>query len=125
MAMLIDTYHRSASGRIEEPDAVMVSTREYQRMNDFLADFLDSCVERVPDPTSLLLLDDAIKSAREWMRNDNPSSKQLRRKDLQSYMDKNLVRSCNISGKLVYKGYRLRLATAPVLTAEEEDPLDV
>ena len=123
MAMLIDQYHKSASGHIEEPDAVMVSTREYQRINDFLADFLDSCIERVADATAFLTLDAALLQAREWMKTDNPGSKGPKRRELQAYIDKNLARSSSVQGHVGWKGYRLR-DRLPLDVIDGGDPLD-
>lgn len=75
MALLIQHYKQYVSSPLCEPESVMACTREYQRTNDHLADFVDNCVERVSAEDerelSVMTIDDAFGEYKEWARNEN------------------------------------------------------
>jgi P4 family phage/plasmid primase-like protien len=53
MALLLNVYYkRYAVGHLSEPLAVLSCTRDYQRTNDHMADFVDTCIEHV-DPVAI------------------------------------------------------------------------
>jgi P4 family phage/plasmid primase-like protien len=108
MAMLIEYRRRFVHTKLEEPEAVLACTREYQRNNDHMADFVDSCMELVPEQTVLLTLDDAFHEFKEWARADCVPVRNFKKRDLQSYMDRNVARSAKVGGRLCYRGYRIR-----------------
>lgn len=108
MAMLIDYHRRFAHAKLEEPDVVMACTREYQRNNDHMADFLDTCIESAPEPAALLSLDDVFQEFRDWAKADGVPVNSFKKRDLQSYIDRNLTHSAKVSGRMCYRGYRIR-----------------
>ena len=108
IAMLIEYRRRFAHTKMEEPEAVLACTREYQRNNDHMADFVDSCVETAPEPATLLTLDDAFQEFKEWARADCVPVRNFKKRDLKSYIDRNMARSVNVSGRPCYRGYRIR-----------------
>ena len=108
MSMLIDYRRRFAHTKVEEPEAVLACTREYQRNNDHMADFVDSCIQTAPEPATLLTLDDAFQEFKEWARADCVPVRSFKKRDLQAYMDRNLARSSSVNGRACYRGYRLR-----------------
>ena len=83
MAILIQYYKAYMSSTLCEPEPVLACTREYQRTNDHLADFVDSCIERVSGSeedagTVSLAIDDAFSEYKEWARNENIPAMQQR-----------------------------------------------
>jgi P4 family phage/plasmid primase-like protien len=86
-AMLIEAFKRFVKRPIVEPPSVTACTREYQRTNDHLADFVDSCIERAPEGT--LSIDQAYNALREWARAESIQlPKTHRRPCLIKYLDR-------------------------------------
>ena len=108
MAMLVDYHRRFAHAKSEEPEAVMACTRDYQRNNDHMADFLDTCIEQAPEPATTLTIDDAFQEFKDWVKNDQIPVKPPKKRDIQSYLDRYMARSTQIAGRACYRGYRIR-----------------
>jgi P4 family phage/plasmid primase-like protien len=116
MAMLIDYHRRFATVKLDEPEAVMACTRDYQRNNDHMADFVDSCLERVParvgtpeDQLPVLLLDDAFAELKDWVRRDNIPFRVGKRNDIKAYLDRALGRCTPLGrGRMGWRGVRMR-----------------
>jgi P4 family phage/plasmid primase-like protien len=111
MAMLIEYHKRSAAAghKIDEPEAVMRCTRDYQRNNDHMADFTDTCIEKAPDPVTLLSTDDVFHAFKAWLQTDNiPTAKNTKKRDLQAYLDRYLTRGAQVSGCHCWRGFRIR-----------------
>ena len=117
MAMLVNTHERFIGKPLDEPAAVLACTREYQRTNDHMADFVDSRLERCS--SSALSLDDAFSELKEWIKSDNIPMKAPKKRDFQGYLDKTLssrgIRSC---GKHCYNGYKI-ITTDGIIQAIE------
>ena len=85
--MLFEVFKRRTQHPIAEPPSVTACTRDYQRTNDNLADFVDSCIERTPEGT--LTIDQAFTSMKEWARVESVQlSKTLKRAGLVKYIDR-------------------------------------
>ena len=109
MAMLLDYHRRYAhSSKVEEPEAVMACTREYQRNNDHMADFIDSCIEPAPEPATVLTLNDAFDEFKDWIKTDNIPVKAPKKREFQQYLDRCLVHSTGSRGNYSFRGFRLR-----------------
>ncbi|PNH04444.1 putative helicase [Tetrabaena socialis] len=88
MSLLIEYYKtRYAKKKIQEPDAVMACTREYQKNNDHFADFTDTCIERASE-SDLLRMADAFSEFRAWVKDDNIPIRVPKKKDVQKYLDR-------------------------------------
>lgn len=111
MAILLEHYknHFHSTTTIQEPDEVLACTREYQKDNDHYTDFMDTCLERSPDDSEVLMLDDVFKEFQDWVRSDNIPIKIPKKKDVKNYLDKNLGKSSTAGrGVVTYRGFRLR-----------------
>jgi P4 family phage/plasmid primase-like protien len=109
MAILLDYYRRFAGVSVEEPEAVMQCTREYQRNNDHMADFVDSCLESVVDPNAVITIDEAFDELKDWIKNDAIPIRLPKKKEVQGYLDRNLAtRHVVIGGRVSFRGYRVR-----------------
>lgn len=111
MSMLIEVYRVSGHQRLVEPEEVTACTREYQKNNDHMADFVDTCLIR--EEGSVVSVMDAFQELKDWIREDNIPIRAPKRKDLQVYLDKNIGRATAMhgpsgGGPLSYKNYRLR-----------------
>lgn len=118
MSLLLQYYRRYVSRSLEEPEAVIRCTRDYQRTNDHMADFVDTCVERVKQTqpqdeggdaagSTFLGIDEAFNEFKEWAKADDVPFKPSK-KVLQKYLDRALVRSALFKGRVGYRGFRLR-----------------
>jgi P4 family phage/plasmid primase-like protien len=137
MGLLLHYYKRYVTQALAEPTAVVSCTRDYQRTNDHMADFVDTCIERVttttPTPTTAthdadadadcsgsgisgisgsmpptMSLDDAFTELKEWVRSDHIPIRVPKKTLVQRYLDRALTKSVHIKGRPMYVGFRLR-----------------
>ncbi len=108
MSMLIEQYKMYAGKRMVDPQEVTACTREYQKNNDHMADFVDTCLVRTQDEGASVSVVDVFQELKDWIREDNIPCKVPKKKDLTSYLDKNIGRACQCGGRLAYKGYTIR-----------------
>lgn len=106
MAMLIDYYKIYISRPLEEPPSVTSCTREYQRTNDHMADFVDSSIEA--HDSSLLRSDEVFEEFKEWIKRENVPLKNAKRSALQKYIDRSIGKHNMVNGRVVWKGARIR-----------------
>lgn len=106
MSMLIEHYKKTVTSRIKEPEEVMECTREYQRRNDIIADFLDGAVEK--NDAGFLSIADAFVEFKAWLREEGVQDRSMRKSDFQNYIEKQYGKS--VKKKLVkgWVGYRLK-----------------
>ena len=127
MAILIRYYRAYVSRPLDEPAAVVDCTRDYQRTNDHLADFVDSCIEKADGGE--LGLDDAFRELREWIKRDNVPYRVNKKGGIQRYLERALGRGQAMDAKgksTLWRGYRLRDGFAlppPASGGEFEDAL--
>jgi P4 family phage/plasmid primase-like protien len=113
MSMLIDVYKvMVTSPKIREPEEVLECTREYQRRNDIIADFLDNMVER--DDNSFLDISIAFLEFKAWLKEEGVFDKSIRKSDFQIYIDK-IYGKC-IKRNLVkgWSGFRMKTSVGNV-----------
>ena len=113
MSILIRYYKSYTSRVLDEPSQVVQCTRDYQRTNDHLADFVDSCVEKAcaGDTQQDLTLDEAFKELKDWVKRDNVPIKVSKKGGIQKYLERALGRGQvpDAKGKsTVWRGWRLR-----------------
>jgi len=119
MAMLVHYYKRYALAAIDEPDAVLKCTRDYQRTNDHMADFVDTCIEKapllpadengtLPPSTAFLSVDDAFAELHNWIKTDHVRIAVPKKQALQKYLDRALLRSVQQKGRSGYRGFRIK-----------------
>jgi P4 family phage/plasmid primase-like protien len=127
-AMLIEAFKRYIQRPIHEPAPVTACTRDYQRTNDHLADFIDSCIEKTPAADSTLRIDQAYAALRDWARAESiqlPRSQ--KRSCLVKYLDRYTGRS-QPSGttalRASWPGLRLRQGDADANANAPVDDLD-
>ena len=108
MAILLKYYGDYVTAKkLAEPDGVMQCTREYQKTNDHMADFVDNCIEKVDGEA--LLLDDVFFEFKEWVKTDQVPIKVPKKGVLQKYLDRALnCKASSVKGRAVYRGFKMR-----------------
>lgn len=120
MSYLIEEYKKLVtSPKIKEPEEVLECTREYQRRNDIIADFLDSAVEQ--HESGFLSITDAFIEFKTWLKEEGVIERSMRKSDFQSYIDK-MYGKC-IKKKLLkgWNGYRLKSTVAEYNIVDDYD----
>jgi P4 family phage/plasmid primase-like protien len=119
MSMLIDYFKKYKAYGIHEPEEVLQCTRNYQRSNDTIGEFMDSFV-RPAEPDSLLYLEELFEEYKEWYKTENIGGKSLSKKALREYMDKHLYNSSNnkkkYGGTVCWEGYALKFSYSGRIT---------
>lgn len=123
MALLIEYYKTRYAGgqKIKEPEEVLKCTREYQKNNDHYADFIDTCIEKVNNPTAILQSNDVFQVLKQWVKQENIQMA-LKKKDLNKYLERVLGKP-SAAGKgsnHQFRGYTLSLPGED----DNMDPLD-
>jgi len=109
MSMLIEIYKKTTDAPISEPAEVLACTRDYQKNNDYYADFVDTCIERVDDSSAFLPLNDIFQEFKDWVHSDNIPVKVPKKKEVQNYMIKNGLGKCiGPNANPGFRGFRIR-----------------
>ena len=108
MAMLIEIYKQNAHRRMVEPEDVTACTREYQKNNDHMADFVDTCLDRVSDNNVVVTINDVFQEFKDWIKQDNIPIRAPKKKDLQNYIDKNLAKAIYQGGRVVFRSLAVK-----------------
>jgi P4 family phage/plasmid primase-like protien len=106
MSILIMYFKKYKQFGISEPDEVLQCTKNYQRTNDTLGEFMDICVQKKED--SKLELNAIYEEYKEWHKLESISGKVLRKKPLKEYLDKHLSKSESMkNNNFAWPGYTL------------------
>ena len=121
MGMLLHYYRIYLINGLQEPDEVLACTLEYQRNNDFIADFIAASVEIVPDyERACVGMDDLYEEFKEWAKNENLSLRIPRRKDIQVHLEKRFGKCIRRGGTIVFKNIKLKQHTNDSIHDDEE-----
>jgi len=110
ISMLVHIYVSRFGQIIEDPESVTAFTRQYQRDNDHLADFVDSRIE--PKEDSFLSIDDAMRELREWNREQSGQDCKIKKNTLIKYLNATLKsKAIQIKGTRCqsYEGYAIKM----------------
>lgn len=107
MALLLSYYTRYRAEGIVEPEDVLKCTREYQKSNDTMSEFVDDRVERGDPEQSFVGLVELYDDFKDWLRMNNPTMKLPRRKEIQLYFEKMFGKGVR-APKAGWKGFRLK-----------------
>lgn len=119
MSMLIECFKQNITNKLKEPDEVLESTREYQRRNDNIADFLDSAVEK--HETGFLSVAEAFIEFKSWLKDEGVLDRSMRKTDFQNYIEKQYGKP--VKKRLVkgWSGYRLKSSIMESNVVDEYD----
>jgi P4 family phage/plasmid primase-like protien len=109
-ASLVIEYHRryAACRHLEEPEAVLRVTRDYQRNSDFYADYADTRLARVQEGTAFLCVNDVFQDFKDWVRDDNIPIKVPKKKTVQLALDKIIGRHATVGLRVGWTGWTLQ-----------------
>ena len=79
MTMLIEIYKKYCEEGLVEPEEVLKATREYQRNNDFIGDFIDSC--SVDTENAYVSISEVYNVFKSWVKENNPDIKVQNRRE--------------------------------------------
>ena len=123
MGLLIHYYKSYKEFGIHEPEDVLKCTRQYQRSNDVIGEFMDAFIKK--EAGSKIDLDDIYEEYKEWYKTESIPGKVLRRKGLREYLDKNLVKPTIDRTNVFYEGCALKFSYSGKIAnfGDEEDYL--
>lgn len=119
MSLLIEYYKMNITEKIKEPDEVLECTREYQRRNDIIADFLDSAV--VQEDSGFLQLGEAFNDFKSWLKDEGCTDRSMRKSDFQSYIEKSYGKATMASKLKGWKGYKLKSSLMEAAGGDDYD----
>jgi P4 family phage/plasmid primase-like protien len=119
MSLLVEYYKKNVTEKIVEPDEVLECTREYQRRNDIIADFLDSAV--VKDETGFLQLGEAFNDFKSWLKDEGCTDRSMRKSDFQSYIEKVYGKAAMLHKLKGWRGYKLKSSLVEVTGVDDYD----
>ena len=123
MGLLIHYYKHYKEFGIHEPEDVLKCTKQYQRSNDVIGEFMDAFIKKEKD--SKLDLDDIYEEYKEWYKTESIPGKILRKKGLREYLDKHLSKpTCN-RNDVIYTDFALKFSYTGKITnfGDDEDEL--
>lgn len=119
MSMLIEYYKKMVTHKIKEPEEVMECTREYQRRNDIIMDFLDNAVEKVEN--GFLSITDAFMEFKSFLKEEGVNDRSMRKNDFQAYIEKQYGKATKRKLLKGWVGYRLRSTMIDYNTNDDYD----
>jgi len=110
MALLIEYYRKYVTEGIKEPDEVMKCTRDYQRSNDIMMDFIEQEIEKVPgDDRMQVSLSDLFTRFQQWVKDNAPQMKNsITKKTLKAALEKSIGKIHRCNGIEVFKECKLK-----------------
>lgn len=108
MCMLLEMFKQTSSEPIFEPAEVLTCTRDYQKNNDYFADFVDTCIERVDDSSACLPMNDIFQEFKDWVTHDNIPIRVPKRREVQNYMVKHMGKAVGPPANPLFRGFRIR-----------------
>lgn len=106
MSILIEYYKKIMANKVKEPDEVLECTREYQRRNDIIMDFLDNAVEK--NDSGFLAITDAFMEFKMFLKEEGVTDRGMRKADFQAYIEKMYGKPTKKKMLKGWVGYRLR-----------------
>ena len=123
MGLLIHYYKSYKEFGIHEPEDVLKCTRQYQRSNDVIGEFVDAFIKK--DSNAKIDLDDIYEEYKEWYKTESIPGKVLRKKALREYLDKNIAKATIDRQNVIYVGFALKFSYTGKISAFGDDDDDL
>ena len=107
IGLLLEYYRLYQVNGIQEPAEVLATTRDYQRSNDFVADFVSEKIELFADG-AMLPVDDLYAEFREWWRLENMKGALPRRREIVIIIEKKFGRVDQREGYQFFNNMRVK-----------------
>jgi P4 family phage/plasmid primase-like protien len=119
MSLLIENFKLYKENGIFEPEEVLQCTKNYQRSNDTIGEFLDAFITK--QLKSHLFLDELYEEYKDWYKSESIVGKVLRKKNLKEYLDKHIAISIKKDGKICWEGYTLSFSFKGHIDIDDDD----
>jgi P4 family phage/plasmid primase-like protien len=123
MSLLMEYYKKYKEHGIHEPEDVLKCTKQYQRSNDLIGEFMDAVIK--PERDNSLDLDDIYEEYKEWHKTESIPGKLLRKKGLQDYLDKNLKKSTCVRNNILFEHFNFKFSYTGKISNIEDDEDDL
>ncbi len=107
MALLIQYHNRYLKEGIKEPEEVLKCTKEYQKNNDIILEFVESELEQ--HAQSFLIINEVMAQFKIWARDSAPNFKLNKKKDLVTGVSKTLGKHVIVNRIEGWKGWRFKI----------------
>lgn len=124
MSILIEHHRKLVIKKFKdaEPDEVLECTREYQRRNDVVADFMECCVVKDVDGGTVLV-DHAYSDFKTWLKDEGLVDRGMRKSDFVVFLERRLGKPSTFQKQKGWKGFKLK-SMADMTSADAPDALD-
>lgn len=123
ISMLLNVYYpRIQKKPIEEPEDVLLCTREYQHNNDHVSHFIQVCIEK--SDNGFLMIDDAFNELKNWVRDDNVPLKVPKKNEFQKILEKKLGKLTKTGAYTGFKGFKIRNRYSKPSVYDDTDDID-
>jgi P4 family phage/plasmid primase-like protien len=106
MSLLIEYYKKYMTSGIAEPDEVLKCTKEYQKNNDVMLEFIESEFER--NDQGFVTISDVLALFKSWVKDSLPNFKIGKKKDLIMGMSKTFGKHVTVNRVDGWKGWRFK-----------------
>jgi P4 family phage/plasmid primase-like protien len=106
MSILVEYYKKSITTKFTEPEEVLECTREYQRRNDIVLDFLEASI--IKDDNGFLQLSESFNEFKCWLKEEGCTDRSMRKSDFQTYIEGKYGKAKMVNKLKGWSGYRLK-----------------
>jgi P4 family phage/plasmid primase-like protien len=107
MALLVQYHTKYQKEGIKEPEEVLKCTKEYQKNNDIILEFVEAELEQ--HPTSFLVVNEVMAQFKIWAKDCAPNFKLNKKKDLITGVSKTTGKHVIVNRTEGWKGWRFKM----------------
>lgn len=120
MTLLIEYYRKYMEGGIVEPEEVLKYTKEYQKNNDVMLEFVEAEIDKY-DP-GFVTMNDVIALFKSWAKDSLPNFKMGKKRDIVASLSKLLGKYVSVNRVEGWKGWRFK--PSAMENIEDDDGID-
>lgn len=117
MTMLIEYHKRYVQSGISEPDEVLKCTKEYQKNNDIILEFVESELEKYD--AGFVPISDVLALFKSWAKDSLPNFKAGKKKDIITGISKIFGKHVIVNRVEGWKGWRFKQ-----MMGDDDDDID-
>lgn len=106
MSLIIEYYKKYMETGIVEPEEVLKCTKDYQKNNDFILEFIETELEKY-EP-GFVTITDILALFKTWAKESLPNMKTFKKKDILVGLDKTLGAHVYVNRVEGWKGWRFK-----------------
>lgn len=109
MGMLLEHFRMYQIHGLHEPQEVLATTQNYQRSNDYVADFFADKID-LNVPGTMLSTDEMYSEFKDWWNAENMSGRQPARRDIIAVIERKYGRADRVNGCTVFRNMQVKSA---------------